>query len=86
MLSRRELVAGGLNDAKIMRVVGLASTVLFDKNDPLNSVNRRISIVVLNQKTEQAILQEEGPESEVEGDEGLQDALKLPSAGKGTAG
>ncbi len=84
--SRRELVAGGLNDAKIMRVVGLASTVLFDKNDPLNSVNRRISIVVLNQKTEQAILQEEGPESEVEGDEGLQDALKLPSAGKGTAG
>ena len=84
--SRRELVAGGLNDAKIMRVVGLASTVLFDKNDPLNSVNRGISIVVLNQKTEQAILQEEGPESEVEGDEGLQDALKLPSAGKGTAG
>ena len=84
--SRRELVAGGLNDAKIMRVVGLASTVLFDKNDPLNSVNRRISIVVLNQKTEQAILQEEGPESEVEGDEGLQEALKLPSAGKGTAG
>ena len=84
--SRRELVAGGLNDAKIMRVVGLASTVLFDKNDPLNSVNRRISIVVLNQKTEQAILQEEGPESEVEGDEGLQDALQLPSAGKGTAG
>ena len=84
--SRRELVAGGLNDAKIMRVVGLASTVLFDNNDPLNSVNRRISIVVLNQKTEQAILQEEGPESEVEGDEGLQDALQLPSAGKGTAG
>lgn len=84
--SRRELVAGGLNDAKIMRVVGLASTVLFDKNDPLNSVNRRISIVVLNQKTEQAILQEEGPESEVEGDDGLQEALRLPGNVKGTAG
>ncbi len=84
--SRRELVAGGLNDAKIMRVVGLASTVLFDKNDPLSSINRRISIVVLNQKTEQAILQEEGPETEVDGDEGLQDALQLPATGKGTAG
>ena len=84
--SRRELIAGGLNDAKIMRVVGLASTVLFDKNDPLSSINRRISIVVLNQKTEQAILNEEGPESEVDGDEGLQEALKLPAAGKGTAG
>ena len=84
--SRRELIAGGLNDAKIMRVVGLASTVLFDKNDPLSSINRRISIVVLNQKTEQAILNEEGPESEVDGDEGLQEALKLPGAGKGTAG
>lgn len=84
--SRRELIAGGLNDAKIIRVVGLASTVLFDKNDPLSSINRRISIVVLNQKTEQAILSEEGPESDVDGDEGLQEALKLPSAGKGTAG
>ena len=84
--SRRELIIGGLNDAKIMRVVGLASTVLFDKNDPLSSINRRISIVVLNQKTEQAILNEEGPESEVDGDEGLQEALKLPGAGKGTAG
>ena len=84
--SRRELIAGGLNDAKIMRVVGLASTVLFDKNDPLSSINRRISIVVLNQKTEQAILQEEGPETEVDGEDGLQDALQLPATGKGTAG
>lgn len=84
--SRRELVAGGLNDAKIMRVVGLASTVLFDKNDPLSSINRRISIVVLNQKTEQAILQEEGPETEVDGEEGLQEALRLPASANGTPG
>ena len=84
--SRRELISGGLNDAKIMRVVGLASTVLFDKNDPLSSINRRISIVVLNQKTEQAILQEEGPETEVDGEEGLEEALRLPATGKGTPG
>ena len=84
--SRRELVIGGMDDSKVLRVVGLASTVLFDKNDPLNSVNRRISIVVLNQKTEMAILQEEGPESEVGEDELLPEGLKLPATGKGTAG
>lgn len=84
--SRRELVAGGMDDSKILRVVGLASTVLFDKNDPLNSVNRRISIVVLNKRTESAILQEEGPESESGGDEVLPEGLKLPGIGKGTAG
>ncbi len=56
--SRRELVAGGMADGKLMRVVGLASTVLFDKSDPLNPVNRRISIVVLNKRTEEAFLQE----------------------------
>ncbi|KAB2928582.1 MAG: flagellar motor protein MotB [Dechloromonas sp.] len=84
--SRRELVAGGMDDTKVLRVVGLASTVLFDKNDPLNSVNRRISIVVLNQKTEMAILQEEGPESEVSGEDGVGEGLSLPGLGKGTAG
>ena len=84
--SRRELVAGGMDDSKVIRVVGLASTVLFDKNDPLNSVNRRISIVVLNQKTELAILQEEGPESEVGGEGEVTDGLNLSGVGKGTPG
>ncbi|MDP3539358.1 MAG: flagellar motor protein MotB [Azonexus sp.] len=84
--SRRELVVGGMDDSKVLRVVGLASTVLFDKNDPLNSVNRRISIVVLNQKTEMAILQEEGPESEISNEEAVPEGLKLPGVGKGTSG
>jgi len=84
--SRRELVAGGMDDSKVLRVVGLASTVLFDKNDPLASVNRRISIVVLNQKTENAILQEEAPEAEEADAESLPDGLNLPGTGKGTAG
>ncbi|HEX6735473.1 MAG TPA: flagellar motor protein MotB [Azonexus sp.] len=84
--SRRELVAGGMGDTKVLRVVGLASTLLFDKNDPLNSVNRRISIVVLNQKTELAILQEEGPESSISGADELDGGLRLPAPGKGTPG
>ena len=54
-----------------------------DQNDPLNAVNRRISIVVLNKKTEMAILQEEGPESEVDDAVGLPDGLKLPGVAKG---
>ena len=58
--SRREMITGGMDEYKVLRVVGLSSTVLFDKNDPLNSINRRISIVVLNKRTEDAMLQEEG--------------------------
>lgn len=54
--SRRELHAGGMDDEKVMRVVGLASTVLFDKTKPTAAINRRISIVVLNKATEEAIL------------------------------
>jgi chemotaxis protein MotB len=63
--SRRELVAGGLDDLKVLRVEGLSSSVLFDPNDPLNPINRRISIIVLNKRTEMGIL-EEGPEYEIE--------------------
>ena len=58
--SRREMIAGGMDENKVMRVVGLASTLLFDKNDPLSSSNRRINIVVLNKRTEEAMLQEDG--------------------------
>lgn len=59
--SRRELLTGGMEDGKIMRVVGLASTVLYDKEDPYNPINRRISIVVMNKRTEEAILRDGAP-------------------------
>jgi chemotaxis protein MotB len=54
--ARRALVAGGLPDEKISRVVGLSSSVLFDKQDPQNPVNRRISIVVMTKQAEEAAL------------------------------
>lgn len=47
---------------------------------------RNAPYLVLNRKTEQAILQEEGPESEAGGEEIMPDGLKLPGVGKGTAG
>lgn len=81
--SRRELIAGGMDDNKILRVVGLASSVPFDRNDPLNPVNRRISIVVMNKQSEMAILQEAGPESEIEGaDEVAAEFVKSGLEGK----
>ncbi len=53
--SRRELVAGGMKEEKVLRVVGLSSAVLFDKADPYNPINRRISIIVMNKRTEESI-------------------------------
>lgn len=53
--SRRALIAGGMAENKILRVVGLSSAVLFDKEDPFNPINRRISIIVMNKKTEEAV-------------------------------
>ncbi|MFV1983143.1 MAG: flagellar motor protein MotB [Thiohalomonadales bacterium] len=49
--ARRELVIGGLSKNKIARVVGLGSSVLFDKSHPKGAVNRRISIIIMNKKT-----------------------------------
>ena len=46
-------------------VVGLGSSVPFVKDDPLNPVNRRISMIVLNKKAEEALTQEAGPALEV---------------------
>lgn len=76
--SRRELVAGGMADSKMIRVVGLSSTVLYDKADPYSAINRRISIVVLNKRTEEAILRdggvvEEDPGAVVDAAEGAPD-------------
>jgi len=79
--SRRELIAGGMIDSKVMRVVGLASTVLYDKQDAYNPINRRISIVIMNKRTEEAILAD-GKSVEVEGAEEVQSATATPGASR----
>lgn len=53
--ARREMIKSGLKDDKIGRVVGLASSVLFDKQNPKSPINRRISIIVMNKATEKSI-------------------------------
>ncbi|MDO8988237.1 MAG: flagellar motor protein MotB [Sideroxyarcus sp.] len=58
--SRREMIKGGLAEGKIVRVVGLSSAVLFDSAQPLNPINRRISIIVMNKRAEEAALKDGG--------------------------
>ena len=58
--ARREAIGGGLQENRVVRVVGLSSAVLFDGANPLNPVNRRISIIVMNKKTEEAVSKDGG--------------------------
>jgi len=53
--ARREMIRSGLAEDKIGEVIGLASSVPFDKKDPKDPVNRRISIIVMNKATEKSI-------------------------------
>jgi chemotaxis protein MotB len=50
--ARRSMESAGLETERIARVVGLASSVLFDKEHPRSAVNRRISIVVMTEQAE----------------------------------
>jgi chemotaxis protein MotB len=59
--ARRALEHSGLNPDKVSRVVGLSSSVLFDKQNPRNPVNRRISIIVMTHDAEQEALKTEVP-------------------------
>ncbi len=60
--SRRELMAGGLAEARVLRVQGLAASVPFEKDDPAAPINRRISIIVMNRDAEDRFFRADGPE------------------------
>jgi chemotaxis protein MotB len=53
--SRRELMAGGLAENRVLRVQGLASSQPFDRKDPASPANRRISIIVMNRDAEDRV-------------------------------
>ena len=57
--SRRELIAGGMDESKLLRVVGLSSANLFNKEDPLSPTNRRISIIVMNKQAEENVIRDD---------------------------
>ena len=90
--SRRELLYAGMQEEKLLRVVGLASAVPFDRDDPFNAVNRRITIVIMNKRTEEAILRD-GKFSEIDANDPVQVAppalvpgAAAPVATPGSAG
>ncbi len=51
---RRELLTGGIAETRIARVVGLSSSVLLNPRDPYDPINRRVSMIVMNKKAEEA--------------------------------
>jgi chemotaxis protein MotB len=73
--SRRELMQGGLPEDRMLRVQGLAASLLFDAKDPLAASNRRISIIVMNREAEDRIFRS--------GAEALR-ALQVPTADEGS--
>jgi chemotaxis protein MotB len=82
--SRREMIKGGLAEEKIVRVVGLSSAVLFDKAQPLNPINRRISIIVLNKRAEEAALKD-GGSVDIDSETGDPIEEKQPDAASGVS-
>jgi len=53
--ARRLLLEGGVDGDKMAQAVGMADTVPFDKENPYNPRNRRISIIVLNKEAEERL-------------------------------
>jgi chemotaxis protein MotB len=78
--ARRALEGSGLSTERVSRVVGLSSSVLFDRGNPRNPINRRISIVVLTKEAEQEALKTDVPLQVAKSDAGA------PAAGDQTAG
>ncbi|MDD2942572.1 MAG: flagellar motor protein MotB [bacterium] len=56
--ARHQLILSGLEEKKVLRVVGLSSSVPYNRQDPFDPMNRRISIIVMNSRTEKQVLEE----------------------------
>jgi chemotaxis protein MotB len=82
--SRREMVIGGMEEGKVLRVVGLASAANLDLKDPFNPINRRISILVMNKRTEENVLRD-GAAIDVQASPDAGIALPAGAAPTGTA-
>ncbi len=81
--SRREIVAGGLPEDRMLLVQGLASSNLFVPNEPTHPMNRRISIIVMNRDAEDRLLKllpSQGEGDATTAGEGAADAPRRTSA------
>ena len=83
--SRRELIAGGLADDRVLRVQGLASSQPFDEKDPLAPTNRRISIIVMNRDAEDRMFRTDPEQAAAEPAETASSATNFTAAGSTAA-
>jgi chemotaxis protein MotB len=49
-----------MDESKIVRVVGLSSASLFNKDNPFDASNRRISMIIMNKQAEENALSDDG--------------------------
>ncbi|NVO06600.1 MAG: flagellar motor protein MotB [Rhodoferax sp.] len=54
--TRRELMAAGMPEDKLARVVGMGSSLPFDPEDPKSPSNRRITLLVMTKEAEERLL------------------------------
>jgi chemotaxis protein MotB len=76
--ARRELVAGGIAETKIVRVVGIGPAVPLKDDDPFDPSNRRISITVLKPQVEQQILDAASARPKLESQDAVPVAAPAP--------
>ena len=77
--ARYELNQGGLAEEKVLRVTGLSDSIPYNPDDPHDPMNRRISIIVMNKKAEQHILQEAGNKPAITVSETAPPLTQIPS-------
>ncbi|HEY9108857.1 MAG TPA: motility protein MotB, partial [Roseateles sp.] len=75
-------VAGGLSEARMLRVQGLAASKLLDAKDPNGALNRRISIIVMNRDAEDAVLKNVTDEPEADAPAAETGLTQVPPSGK----
>jgi len=67
--SRRELMTGGLDENRVLRVQGLAFSQPFKREEPTDPSNRRISIIVMNRDAEDRVFKTTPDAPSPDGDE-----------------
>jgi chemotaxis protein MotB len=82
--SRREMIAGGLAEDRIVRVMGMGSSVLFTPQDAASPLNRRISILVLGELGQERWMRS-GSETPVSEAEALEKMLNRREAAQPAA-
>ncbi|OIQ90342.1 motility protein B [mine drainage metagenome] len=79
---RQTLVQSGLDEAKVLRVVGMGSAAPYDPQNPSSALNRRVAIVVLTNEAAARILADQGAEQTASTAQQAQAKLQAASTAK----